>query len=660
MWIKFFGHEWAEPRKIGRMSKDPEVLRLQAEALEAEAAAKAAQAAAAKARLEAALAKTSTDSLQATVAESDEQSQQAPEPDEEGDTEVQEGDSSEPNVPEQDSIAPEALTTTIDLSEYEAQVREGYTFDGPTMTLGAYIEDGVPQPDTHIRIPLGMLNRHGLIAGATGTGKTRTLQLFAEGLSAAGVPCFVTDIKGDLTGLLEPGSASDKLTERTLSQGQDWQPQSFPTELFALGGIGNGTPIRTTVTDFGPILMAKVLGLNETQESALSLIFHWADSNQLALIDLTDLRAVISYLTTDAGKEELKNIGGIATSTAGVILRNVAELEAQGAGAFFGETAFDVAEFLRTTADGRGVISALELPDVQSRPALFSTFIMWLLAELFQELPEVGDPDKPRLVFFFDEAHLLFTGASKEFLNQVVQTVRLIRSKGIGIIFITQTPKDIPDDVLAQLGSKVQHALRAHTPNEAKKLRATVATFRTSPLNLEEVLPSLGTGEAIVTVLDRKGRPTPVAPTKIWAPAAVMGPASDQAIQQSLANSPTLARYRDVIDPESAFELLEQRVAAEAAARIEAEHAAEAAKAAEKAEAERKKEQERLARELEKEIERERKAAEKDADRRRREAEREAERQRKRREGTIDQIVRSAGRTLGREITRSIFGTRRR
>lgn len=626
------------------MSDDPEILRLKAEALEAEVAAAAAKADAAKARLEAALAGVGT----------------PPDGDEANAVNDDEDNYDDADIPAADGGIDAALIDTENLSDYEQQVRDGYTFEGATMTIGAYIEDGATKPDTHIRIPLAMLNRHGIIAGATGTGKTRTLQLMAEGLSAAGVPCFVTDIKGDLTGLLEPGPASDKLTERTLAQGQDWQPQAFPTELFALGGIGNGTPIRTTVTDFGPILMAKVLGLNETQESALSLIFHWADTNQLALIDLTDMRAVITYLTSEDGKEELRNIGGVASATAGVILRNVAELEAQGAGAFFGEPAFEVAEFIRTSADGFGQISALELPDVQSRPALFSTFIMWLLAELFQELPEVGDIDKPKLVFFFDEAHLLFNGASKEFLNQVVQTVRLIRSKGVGIMFITQTPKDIPNDVLAQLGSKVQHALRAHTPNEAKKLRETVATFPTSPLDLGEVLPVLGTGEAIVTVLDRKGRPTPVAPTKIWAPAAVMGPASDQAIHQSLANSQTLHKYKDPIDPESAFELLEKRMADEESARKQAERDAEAAKAAEKAAAEQKKEQDRLAKELEKQIEQERKEAEKERERRQREAEKEAERQRKRREGTIDQIVRSAGRTLGREITRSIFGTRRR
>ncbi len=549
-------------------------------------------------------------------------------------------------MPESDTALPASL------SDYAKEVQAGYDFGVPTFTVGAYLEDGAPVPDVHVKLPLGMMNRHGLVAGATGTGKTRTLQLLAEGLSTNGIPVFVTDIKGDLTGLLEPGPSSEQLLERTQKQGQAWVPTAFPTELYALGGEGHGTPIRTTVTDFGPILLAKVLGLNETQESALSLIFHWADSEQLALIDLNDLRAVVNYLTSDAGKAELKGIGGIATATAGVILREVSALQAQGADAFFGEPAFKVNEFIRTAADGRGVISALELPDVQSRPALFSTFIMWLLAELFENLPEVGDADKPKLVFFFDEAHLLFSGASKEFLNQVIQTVRLIRSKGVGIFFVTQTPKDVPDDVLAQLGSKIQHALRAHTPNEAKALRETVKTFPTSPLDLEQVLPSLGTGEAIVTVLDPKGRPTPVAPTKIWAPAAVMGVASDAAISAALANSYSMDKYKDAVDPESAMELLEKRIVEEEAARVAAEKQAELEKQAAK-------EQERLAKELEKQIAAEQKAAEKEAERRAKEAQKEADRQRKRREATIDQIVRTAGRTITREITRGIFGVRR-
>ena len=333
--------------------------------------------------------------------------------------------------------------------------------------------------------------------------------MLTEGLSAAGVPVFVADIKGDLSGLAVPGASSEKLLARTASLGQEWVATASPVEFLSLGGLGEGSPVRTTVTDFGPLLLAKVLGLNATQESSLGLIMHWADTQGLALLDLKDLQATIAYLVSDEGKPLLKGIGGLSAATAGVILREIVSLQGQGADAFFGEPAFDVSELLRTTPDGRGVISALELPAVQDRPALFSTFLMWLLAELFQELPEVGDPDKPKLVFFFDEAHLLFTGASGDFLTQVTQTVRLIRSKGVGVFFVTQSPKDVPGDVLAQLGNRVQHALRAFTPDDAKALRAAARTFPTSPYDLEQLLQSLGTGEAVVTVQSERGTPTP-------------------------------------------------------------------------------------------------------------------------------------------------------
>ena len=347
-----------------------------------------------------------------------------------------------------------------------------------------------------------------------------------------------------------------------------------------------------------------------------------------------------------------------------MILREISALQAQGADAFFGEPAFETEAFLRTSSDGRGVVSCLELPDVRSQPALFSTFVMWLLASLFQDLPEVGDADKPKLVFFFDEAHLLFADASKEFLNQVVQTVRLIRSKGVGIFFVTQSPKDVPDDVLAQLGSRVQHALRAHTPNDQKALKATVDTFPSSPLDLLEVLPGLGTGEAIVTVLDPKGRPTPVAPTRLWAPAAVMGPSSPGAVSACLAASPFMAKYKDPVDPESAFELLAARVEAEKAAAETAKEQAKAAKEAEKAAAEaekrRLKELEAEARAAAKAAEREEREAAKEAERQRKAEERRAERQEKRKEAAIDSVVRSIGRSLGSSITRTLFGSRRR
>ncbi|HYI51125.1 MAG TPA: helicase HerA-like domain-containing protein [Microbacterium sp.] len=447
----------------------------------------------------------------------------------------------------------------------------GYTFAADTLDLGALMNgDAVPQ--AQIRIPLGMMNRHGLVAGATGTGKTRTLQGLAEQLAAKGVPVFAADIKGDLSGVATPGEPSEKLLARTQAIGQDWAPAASVTEYFALGGIGKGVPVRATVSAFGPLLLSKVLGLNATQESSLGLVFHYADANGLALVDLSDLRAVLTYLTSDDGKAELKNLGGLSAATAGVILRELITFADDGADVFFGEPEFDVREFLRSAPDGRGIVSLLEVPGVADKPALFSTFLMYLLAELFEILPEVGDLDKPKLVFFFDEAHLLFTDASKDFTAAIVQTVRLIRSKGVGVFFVTQTPKDVPSDVLAQLGSRVQHALRAFTPDDAKALRATVGTYPRSGYDLERVLQELGTGEAIVTVMSEKGAPTPVAWTRLRAPQGLMSPTPESAIDAAVAASPLLPKYGAAIDRESAREILTARMNAanEAAAAEEA------------------------------------------------------------------------------------------
>lgn len=646
-------------------TSDAELARLRAQAAQAAADAAQAKADAAQAALDAALAAGNSPASDAPPASGSSPAPESPSASPSDAASAETTSAESPQRADGGASAPSQTDSAEkELGEYAAAVRDGYAFDAPTLTLGAYLEDGTPEPRALVRMPLGMLNRHGLVAGATGTGKTRTLQLMTEGLSASGIPVFITDIKGDLTGLLEPGQASEKLSARVAALGQPWQPASFPVEIFSLGGSGDGVPVRTSVTDFGPILMSKVLGLNETQESALSLIFSWADSQGLALIDLADLRATVAYLTSEEGKGELAGIGGVSPATAGVILREISALQAQGADAFFGEPAFETEAFLRTSADGRGVVSCLELPDVRSQPALFSTFVMWLLASLFQDLPEVGEADKPKLVFFFDEAHLLFADASKEFLNQVVQTVRLIRSKGVGIFFVTQSPKDVPDDVLAQLGSRVQHALRAHTPNDQKALKATVDTFPSSPLDLLKVLPGLGTGEAIVTVLDPKGRPTPVAPTRLWAPAAVMGPSSPGAVSSCLAASPFMAKYKDPVDPESAFELLAARVEAEKAAAETAKEQAKAEKEAEKAAAEaekrRLKELEAEAKAAAKAAEREEREAAKEAERQRKADERRAERQEKRKEAAIDSVVRSIGRSLGSSITRTLFGSRRR
>ncbi len=519
--------------------------------------------------------------------------------------------------------------------EYAAHVAAGYAFEGQTITIGALVQGEDATESAQVRLPLKMMNRHGLIAGATGTGKTRTLQGFAESLSDAGVPVFVTDIKGDLSGMAVEGEQKDFIDKRAADIGQEWSPQAYPLEFYALGGIGKGVPLRTTVTDFGPLLMSKVLGLTDVQESAMGLIFHWADTNGLALLDLKDLRAVIQFLGSDEGKVELKNIGGISSSTAGVLLREISNLQAQGADDFFGEPAFDTMDLLKTDADGRGIISCLELPDLQDRPHLFSTFIMWLLADLFADLPEVGDPDKPRLVFFFDEAHLLFTDASKDFLTQVTQTVRLIRSKGVGVFFVTQTPKDVPSDVLGQLGSRVQHALRAFTPDDATAMRATARTFPHSPYDLEEVLTTMGIGEAAVTVLSDKGSPTPVAWTRLCAPRGLMDPAPDGVIEDVVNASPQAAAYGTVLDRESAYEKL-------------------AAKAEKRSEAVQK----------EAEQEAERKASEQTTQRKTT-----SSRSSQRDKSVVEQVVtsqpvktfaRQAGREVGRQIMRSVLGVLKR
>lgn len=499
-------------------------------------------------------------------------------------------------------------------------IRTGYSFSGGALDLGAAVIDGQPHADVPVRIPLSALNKHGLVAGATGTGKTKTLQMMAEQLSAQGVPVFLADIKGDLSGMASPGVASERITERANAIGQDWAGTACPTEFLSLGGMGHGIPVRATVTAFGPTLLSKVLDLNATQESSLGLVFHYADKNGLALLDLKDLRGVITYLVSDEGKADLKELGGLSSATAGVILRNLIAFEDQGADVFFGEPELDTADLLRVAPDGRGMVTCLELPAVQDRPKLFSTFLMWMLADLFQDLPEVGDLDKPKLVFFFDEAHLLFNGASKPFQEAIEQTVRLIRSKGVGVFFVTQSPKDVPGDVLAQLGNRVQHALRAFTPDDAKALKAAVSTYPKTDYDLAELLTQLGTGEAVVTVLSERGAPTPVAWTMMRAPQSLMAPSEQKVVDEVVAASPLAGKYQEAIDRESAYEILKARLAPAPAAQEQA-------------------------------------------------APKQAPKPAKEEPGLVAQVVqssafksalRSAGTVLGREITRSIFGTARR
>lgn len=436
-------------------------------------------------------------------------------------------------------------------------IAAGYAFDGAALELGTVSVDGQADPTAKVRIPLSMMNRHGLVAGATGTGKTKSLQLIAEQLSANGVPVIMADIKGDLSGLSKQGASNDKIVERNTTTGDDWQPADYPVEFVSLGSTGIGVPIRATITSFGPILLSKVLGLNETQESTLGLIFHWADQKALPLLDLKDLRSVIAYLTSDEGKPELKAIGGVSTQTAGVILRALTNLEAEGGDTFFGEPEIEPGDLLRVGADGRGVITLFELGTQSARPALFSTFLMWILADLFEFLPEVGDLDKPKLVFIFDEAHLLFDDASKAFKQQVEQTVKLIRSKGVGVFFCSQLPTDIPNEVLSQLGARIQHALRAFTPDDQKALAKTVKTYPVSEVyQLDKALTSLGTGEAIVTVLSEKGAPTPVAWTVMRAPRSSMDAIGAEAITAAAKASPLYAKYGQSVDRESAYEKL--------------------------------------------------------------------------------------------------------
>jgi len=442
------------------------------------------------------------------------------------------------------------------------RIAHGYDTDAACVTLGSVVIDGTADPSALVRIPLAMLNRHGLVAGATGTGKTKTLQGIAEQLSAAGVPVLMPDIKGDLSGLHAPGEAGDAITQRATDTGDDWAPQAFPVEFLALAGQGTGVPIRATVDSFGPILLSKVLGLNETQESTLGLIFHWCDQQHLPLLDLKDLREVVGYLTSDQGKSDLHKLGGVSSSTAGVILRAVTNLAAQGGDDFFGEPEFSIDDLMRIDASGHGIVSLLEVGDLQSRPALFSTFLMWLLAELFEHLPEVGDVDKPKLVFLFDEAHLLFDDASKAFRNAIEQTVKLIRSKGVGVFFCSQLPTDVPDEVLSQLGARIQHALRAFTPKDQQALATTVKTYPvTDDYDLAKALTSLGIGEAIVTVLSEKGAPTPVAWTRIRAPRSLMDPIPAADVASAVASSPLSAKYGTAVDRDSAYEMLTTRLA---------------------------------------------------------------------------------------------------
>jgi uncharacterized protein len=441
-----------------------------------------------------------------------------------------------------------------------AGLREGYGFDGARVTLGRPLAPDLETilTDVEVGLPLRLFNRHGLIAGATGTGKTKTLQLIAEQLSAAGVPVVLGDLKGDLASIGIPAEPSEAITGRMAGLDLPWEPSAAPVELLSLSGA-RGSVVRAPVSSFGPILLARVLEATDVQTSILQVVFGYADDAGLALLDLKDLAAVLRFLVTDEGKQVQQQVGGLATQSINVLLRKVTELERQGGDELFGEPEFEVGDLLRTR-DGAGVVSVLDLTDVQTRPRLFSTFTMWLLAELFETLPEVGDTDQPKLVFVFDEAHLLFQDAPKALVDAVETTVRMIRSKGVGVLFVTQAPADVPDRVLAQLGHRVQHALRAHTPRDQQALKATADTFPISEAyDVGEALTGVGTGEAVVTVLGPKGAPTPTVPTRLVAPRSRMDPV-DGSTLTSLAEAGDLGpKYAQRLDRESAYEVLQRQ-----------------------------------------------------------------------------------------------------
>ena len=456
----------------------------------------------------------------------------------------------------------------------DAVLAEGYGFDDDAVIFGRPLApDLITTLNTHyVQVPLASLNKHGLIAGATGTGKTKTLQVMAEQLSRAGVPVFLADLKGDLTGLAQPSPGHPKIDERMSGMDLPWAPEAFPVELLSMTGAV-GTPLRAPVSSFGPLLLSKVMDCTPTQESVLQVVFRYADEAGLALLDLEDLTALLRFLASDEGREVQDTYGGMATQTLNVLLRKTMELDTQGGEVFLGEPEFDVADLMRVR-DGKGVISVMNLTDMQTKPKVFSTFMMWLLAELFETSPEVGDVERPVLAFFFDEAHLLFDGASKPLLDAIETTVRMIRSKGVGVFFVTQQPRDVPDDVLAQLGNRVQHALRAFTPQDQKALEATADTFPTSEhYDIRALLTGLGTGEALVTVLGPQGAPTPTVPTRMVAPVSRMDTVDEATVASVVAASELHDKYAQELDRESAYEILQQRADERAKAAAAAEQA---------------------------------------------------------------------------------------
>ncbi|MEO1101669.1 MAG: helicase HerA-like domain-containing protein [Pseudomonadota bacterium] len=501
------------------------------------------------------------------------------------------------------------------------------------MSESIFIGGGGPEQNEAQVLRLDRANRHGLVAGATGTGKTVTLQILAEGFSDNGVPVFCADVKGDLSGISQSGDPAHKLHDKLISRAEkiafeDYDYAASPTVFWDVFGE-QGHPVRTTISEMGPLLLARLMDLSEAQEGVLTIAFEYADDNDLLLLDLKDLRKLLTFMGDKEVRAEVsRTYGNVASASLGAVQRRLLVLEREGAEEFFGEPALKLQDLMRTTRDGRGIVNVLDSTKLINSPRLYSTFLLWLLSELFEELPEVGDPDKPKLVFFFDEAHLLFNDAPRALLEKIEQVVRLIRSKGVGVFFVTQNPRDLPDSVLAQLGNRIQHALRAYTPSERKGVRAAADSFRENEaFDTEEVITQLGTGEALVSMLDDDSAPGVVQRTLIRPPSSRLGPATDTERRAVISDSPVLGQYDDALDRESAYELLMEREE-------------EAAEAAEK---------------LAKEEERAKRDAEKVKKRKSSKSRRQTPT-----EAATKSFLRTAGRELGRYVIRGIMGGRRR
>ena len=440
-------------------------------------------------------------------------------------------------------------------------IDEGYNFKGDSIVLGTAMFDKQAVPNTLVKIPLNAVNRHGLIAGATGTGKTKTIQQFAESLSEKGIPVLLMDIKGDLSGIAKPGTENPKIKERQQLIGREWAPIQFPAELMSISGE-KGLRLRATVSEFGPVLFSKILELNDNQQGAVAIVFKYCDDKKLPLLDIKDFRQALLYVTND-GKKEMEMYGQISTSTSGVIMRKLLEIEQQGADKFFGEKSFEVEDLLRHDKNNRGFLNIIRLTDMQDKPKLFSTFMLCLLAEIYQKFPELGDKASPKLVIFIDEAHLIFREATKALMDQLETVIKLIRSKGVGIYFCTQIPGDIPDQILSQLGSKFQHAMRAFTAQDRKDIKLVAQNYPSTEFyDTEILLTELGTGEALITVLDEKGSPTNLAHTLVCAPRTRMDVLSSEEQDQIVSSSEIASGYNEVIDRESAYEILTKKLVA--------------------------------------------------------------------------------------------------